>query len=440
MATSPRSTSSKKRGSLERERTPSVAFSTLRFAHQTIGGNRTIDLSDLNPPGNVASDDPSKLIAATINENRSSLRIFNGFGNKILEGDQESGYEVRTNTIIELNFDPAEGEIISGEITPVANTGLRVVGTKRIIRTGTLRAGKRDINVGEFFDVGANIDESEGDVALLINGIDQFRNDGNADSATILANPDTLDGNFQEVDAGAGFGTLLKINTDEVSLVDRAWKVRGTGLLIDNPSFSTFDQFERVFGIIQRMSDQLEDTSGQPKVNWLAGAPSNALLKAFGDLVIQNKDNIAGLLLPVVDSVVFDGADGLGATNTRIRNLANIRVNIGDAITGALSGTLGASITINENGLYWVSYTDQRSTTFSMGITVNSALLSTSINSVMATNPETVIAKGAGASVVTQFGTIRFFSTGDIIRPHTEFSTMGTDAGTRFECTKVRLG
>ena len=295
MATTAKSTRSKKRSDLKSQRTPSVGFSNLLFAHEATAGDRIIDLTNLNPPSGAIIDDVSKLVAARINDYRRSLRLFNGSGKRLLEG---VSYAIRGNTKIELLSDPSAFEIFIGEIDAAPNTGLQVVGTKRILRTGTITANATDINVGDFFPVGDNLDEQVGAVMLFVNGVQFMRNDGNVDSATVLAASGFPDGNYQEIDAGAGFGTLLRLNTDETSGLDRSYIVIGTSNLVDNPEISTFDQLERHAGIIDRMADQLADTSGTPKQNFLAGAPSNALLKAFGDTVLAILDAEVPIITP----------------------------------------------------------------------------------------------------------------------------------------------
>lgn len=347
MATTAKSTRSKKRSDLKSQRTPSVGFSNLLFAHEATAGDRIIDLTNLNPPSGAIIDDVSKLVAARINDYRRSLRLFNGSGKRLLEG---VSYAIRGNTKIELLSDPSAFEIFIGEIDAAPNTGLQVVGTKRILRTGTITANATDINVGDFFPVGDNLDEQVGAVMLFVSGVQFMRNDGNVDSATVLAASGFPDGNYQEIDAGAGFGTLLRLNTDETSGLDRSYIVIGTSNLVDNPEISTFDQLERHAGIIDRMADQLADTSGKPKQNFLAGAPSNALLKAFGDTVLAMLDAEVPIVTPwtsftmVPDAVTTAPTKGTSGYDIWYKRRNGQNLEITGTYKQTIAGTNGSGV------------------------------------------------------------------------------------------------
>lgn len=79
-------------------------------------------------------------------------------------------------------------------------------------------------------------------------------------------------------------------------------------------------------------------------------------------------------MLPVgaLPSMVrLNTANGYGSTNTKIRRFTNVVTNQGSDITYADSATLGASFTININGVYAVSYSDDFSAVDSVFITLN---------------------------------------------------------------------
>jgi hypothetical protein len=61
----------------------------------------------------------------------------------------------------------------------------------------------------------------------------------------------------------------------------------------------------------------------------------------------------------VQSMVRLNTANGYGSTNTKIRRFTNVITNQGSDITYADSATLGASFTINANGVYAISFTDQ---------------------------------------------------------------------------------
>lgn len=73
--------------------------------------------------------------------------------------------------------------------------------------------------------------------------------------------------------------------------------------------------------------------------------------------------------------VVMSNGVGNGSTSTAVRRFLNTNVNTGTAITMATSSTLGSTFTINEDGIYSVTYTDSAVTTNIFGITVNNTSL-----------------------------------------------------------------
>lgn len=58
-------------------------------------------------------------------------------------------------------------------------------------------------------------------------------------------------------------------------------------------------------------------------------------------------------------SVQLNTPNGYGSSNTAYRRFTNVVVNQGSDITYADSATLGATFTINTNGVYSISYNDQ---------------------------------------------------------------------------------
>lgn len=130
--------------------------------------------------------------------------------------------------------------------------------------------------------------------------------------------------------------------------------------------------------------------------------------------------------------------NGFGSTNTNIRIFTTVARNVGTAITGANSATLGASATINENGIYSVFYSDFDSGTGQWyGISLNSASLSTSIQSIT-TYPERLASNqvvAAGRQLC--LSVTRLFAIGDVIRPHCTSTMSGANTTNIFSVVKV---
>lgn len=109
-----------------------------------------------------------------------------------------------------------------------------------------------------------------------------------------------------------------------------------------------------------------------------------------------------------------------GTINTKIRRFATIRKQVGTDITYADSATLGASFTINVAGNYAITYIDTAAaaTTY-LGISVNSAQLTTAIYSITQAN---VLAYGEDGlnNKAAHCNVTIGLAVNDVIRPHTD--------------------
>ena len=104
-------------------------------------------------------------------------------------------------------------------------------------------------------------------------------------------------------------------------------------------------------------------------------ANSDAIMLYFTPLNVVN--NSVG-----DHEVTVHTGNGYGSTNSRIRRFTTALVNTGTAITYADSATLGATFTINENGIYAMTLQEVGASTTRMGLSRNSTQLSTSIVSI----------------------------------------------------------
>ena len=119
--------------------------------------------------------------------------------------------------------------------------------------------------------------------------------------------------------------------------------------------------------------------------------------------------------------------NGHGSTNTKIRRYTTTKTSTGTAITYADSAANGASFTINEPGLYEMSMTDiQGASAVNFGVSVNSAQLTTNIQSI--TDADRVFAASTpNGSYMTITRTWRL-AAGDVVRPHTAGTADGATA------------
>jgi hypothetical protein len=110
-------------------------------------------------------------------------------------------------------------------------------------------------------------------------------------------------------------------------------------------------------------------------------------------------------------------ANGYGSTNTKIRRFTNTVNNVGTDITYADSATLGATFTINTNGVYSASFNDQFNTT----------------NNLLTTNIELIAVADILSVSITPFASqpavaaATFYATaGTVIRAHTQGGASGS--------------
>jgi hypothetical protein len=174
----------------------------------------------------------------------------------------------------------------------------------------------------------------------------------------------------------------------------------------------------------------------------LAGAKVNA--------VTYTADGTPTFLKPPINlglpsMVKVNTASGFGSTNTAIRRFTNITNGVngaviqGNDITFADSAALGASFTINTAGIYAMSYYDQFAGAYPLGISLNSANLTTVVYSLSAA--ETLV-NGicAAANNPTCVATTQYLAAGSVVRAHCQAgSGLGaTGSGTsNFIMTKV---
>jgi hypothetical protein len=114
-----------------------------------------------------------------------------------------------------------------------------------------------------------------------------------------------------------------------------------------------------------------------------------------------------------------------GSTNTAIGRFSTSVTNQGSDITYADSVTLGATFTINANGVYAVSYTAGANGTF--GLSLNSTQLSTSIVSITTADRLTQ-AIAAAAGYYQNSSWTGYLTAGAVVRPHTDATALGANS------------
>lgn len=127
----------------------------------------------------------------------------------------------------------------------------------------------------------------------------------------------------------------------------------------------------------------------------------------------------SGPFLALGDHVVtVSTGNGHGSTNNKIRRFTTTVENTGTKITYADSATLGASFTINENGLYDIYYGEEASAAASsLGVSLNSSQLTTTIAAITAAN-RVLFAEFGNALNPVPISRVLKLSASDVIRPH----------------------
>lgn len=140
--------------------------------------------------------------------------------------------------------------------------------------------------------------------------------------------------------------------------------------------------------------------------------------------------------------VVVHTGNGHGSTNTQIRRFVTTMTNTGTSITYADSETLGATFTINDTGIYSITYMDGNDAgTAGFGLSVNSTELTTHVSGIAVANRLGYVGNsGTDYSRKMISITKRFVAT-DIIRPHSGTTKPGaTEAATQIiTITKIGL-
>lgn len=128
----------------------------------------------------------------------------------------------------------------------------------------------------------------------------------------------------------------------------------------------------------------------------------------------------------------FETGAGYGGTGTFIRNFTTTTVNSGSAVTGVVSSVNGASFTIQQTGIYCVTYHEPAGSV-QLNISANAASLiaAPAILEKLASTP------AASTGTVSFTGTI---SAGVILRPHPTTTGLTATNGSYFQIVKLSAG
>lgn len=183
------------------------------------------------------------------------------------------------------------------------------------------------------------------------------------------------------------------------------------------------------FGYGDNSVNQLSKTNGN-------GIAANATTLSVNATVRVQGLSAAGVINNPRSEVFLDTGNGSGSSSTGVRRFTNTRKNTGSAITYADSASLGATFTINESGIYSITYQDYSGgSDVLIGVTVNSANLTGAINSISYANGRRVwtYVRTGESQPVSWTGILE---RGDIIRAQHQ-SANSSDVGCNFSIVKV---
>lgn len=170
--------------------------------------------------------------------------------------------------------------------------------------------------------------------------------------------------------------------------------------------------------------DTTPDTANDFALVWDASASANKKVKL-------NKISVG------TSMVRLNTANGYGSTNTKIRRFTNTVTNTGSDITYADSATLGASFTINTNGVYAISYSDTFASAQHIGISLNTSAPTTNLDAIPVSEVLSEITTSGGASAGAA-SWVGYLPAGSVVRAHNAGAAVSSPANSvQFTITRV---
>lgn len=152
--------------------------------------------------------------------------------------------------------------------------------------------------------------------------------------------------------------------------------------------------------------------------------------------VTFNDGSVQGKAVPAAPQsmVRLTNNNGVGSTNTAIRRFLNVVTNQGTGTSYVDSATLGATFTINTNGVYALSYSEGFSAAANFGLSLNSTQLTTSIDGITAADVLAISTTSAAGFQLCVGGSF-YLPAGSVVRAHGNATAAG--AAAQFTITRV---
>lgn len=210
----------------------------------------------------------------------------------------------------------------------------------------------------------------------------------------------------------ADFGSVIKYTSGTFSQTLTAAATLGNGWYFQAANYGT--------GIITIDPNSAELINGAAT---LALQPGHAVVVSCTGTAFRA---IVTALTVGDHSVVAKGNGGEGSTNTAIRRFTAVESSSGTAITYADSAANGGSFTINQTGIYSISYSDGGTTPspLSFGLSLNSSQLTTAPASITAAARIAMVTFTGGAQAFPNISVTERFTAGDVIRAHVDLTNI----------------
>ena len=275
-----------KKESVKESKLLETGVRNLKFWHEASEGDKSIPFGSLVTPesilaGGLSNPTSTAILAANLGFFKENVEVRSS-----LNGDLMIGltYVVSNSQIKFVNgYEAVEGEVFEVKAENNVVIGNTIVDARPLTATGILAIGNTDFNVGESFKTNANPNTQLGDVLVFMDGILQFRNVANATAAPLA------DGNYQEIHAANGSGVIIRFN--DSFAVDRNIIVTSRNLIAERPNLSMLQAIEGFGGQLDKVIETTASLAGVPETDFQA-APNQVDLKAFGDKVVLNEQNI----------------------------------------------------------------------------------------------------------------------------------------------------
>jgi len=282
-----------KKESVKENKLLSTGVKSIKFWHEASEGETNIPFGSLVMPADVATNGFSnptstEILSANLALFHTNVEVHSSLNQKLMEG---LTYVVHNNQIKFLNgYEATEAEVFVVVYKNDVITGTNVVDARPLTATGTLSANDTDFNVGEAFKTNAYPNDQMGEVMVFLDGEIQYRNTANA-----TAGP-SADGNYQEVHATNGFGTIIRFNESFVE--DKPVIVISRNLIAERPDISMMQLIENLGGQLDSVLETVAALAGVD-ITEFQTAPNQVDLKAFGAQVTANKNQIEANTLAI---------------------------------------------------------------------------------------------------------------------------------------------